>query len=108
MFFTLFYGFFKDTATTESNTYLPTLSLHDALPIWLSGRRAGRALSRAGGKGAPRRGRADERPQGPGRGGRPLLFQAAGLQGRVRGGAALQRWRVPPPDRKSTRLNSSH
>src|SRR3546814_1775055 len=27
--------FFNDTATTESYTYCHTLSLHDALPIWL-------------------------------------------------------------------------
>src|SRR3546814_20311139 len=26
---------FNDTATTEIYTYLPTLSLHDALPIWI-------------------------------------------------------------------------
>src|SRR3546814_10593657 len=26
--------FFNDTATTESYTYVHTLSLHDALPIW--------------------------------------------------------------------------
>src|SRR3546814_20036729 len=29
-----FYFFFKDTATTEIYTYVPTLSLHDALPIF--------------------------------------------------------------------------
>src|SRR3546814_19970536 len=30
----LFFFFFNDTATTEIYTYVPTLSLHDALPIW--------------------------------------------------------------------------
>src|SRR3546814_11703151 len=33
MFFFLIF-FFNDTATTEIYTYLHTLSLHDALPIW--------------------------------------------------------------------------
>src|SRR3546814_16734972 len=33
----LFFVFFNDTATTEIYTYLHTLSLHDALPISLSG-----------------------------------------------------------------------
>src|SRR3546814_14856099 len=31
----LFFFFFNDTATTEIYTYGLTLSLHDALPIWL-------------------------------------------------------------------------
>src|SRR3546814_15975475 len=30
--------FFNDTATTEIYTYLHTLSLHDALPIWIGPR----------------------------------------------------------------------
>src|SRR3546814_10926119 len=30
-----YYFFFNDTATTEIYTYLHTLSLHDALPIWI-------------------------------------------------------------------------
>src|SRR3546814_11113360 len=35
--FSLFlFFFFNDTATTESYTYCPTLSLHDALPISLT------------------------------------------------------------------------
>src|SRR3546814_4059721 len=29
--------FFTDTATTEIYTYFHTLSLHDALPIWIQG-----------------------------------------------------------------------
>src|SRR3546814_7100687 len=32
----MFYLFFNDTATTEIYTYWPTLSLHDALPIYLA------------------------------------------------------------------------
>src|SRR3546814_942344 len=35
------YLFFKDTATTESYTYSHTLSLHDALPIFVADRNAG-------------------------------------------------------------------
>src|SRR6059058_6656694 len=38
----VFFFFFNDTATTEIYTSLPTLSLHDALPIW-SWRSRGRA-----------------------------------------------------------------
>src|SRR3546814_19369864 len=33
--FFLSYFFFNDTATTEIYTYRHTLSLHDALPIWI-------------------------------------------------------------------------
>src|SRR3546814_19745831 len=33
MVYAIYYFFFKDTATTESYTYLHTPSLHDALPI---------------------------------------------------------------------------
>src|SRR3546814_9464206 len=32
---TMFFFFFNDTATTEIYTYRHTLSLHDALPIWI-------------------------------------------------------------------------
>src|SRR3712207_9281544 len=70
--------FFNDTATTE----IYTLSLHDALPISPPRRRCGRA---------PRRGPA-RRAGGPGRGGSWARRAAA----------------RPAPDRKSTRLNSSH
>src|SRR3546814_17489749 len=34
--YVLFFFFFNDTATTEIYTYLHTLSLHDALPIFLA------------------------------------------------------------------------
>src|SRR3546814_645003 len=33
-YYSFFYFFFNETATTEIYTYLHTLSLHDALPIW--------------------------------------------------------------------------
>src|SRR2546427_5969389 len=66
--------FFNDTATTE----IYTLSLHDALPIWL--RRQGEEQRAQAGSG-----------QGAGR-------SRAGRPDQVR----------PDPDRKSTRLNSSH
>src|SRR5689334_24714809 len=67
--------FFNDTATTE----IYTLSLHDALPIYLDGAhlRLPGAVDRAGLRA-------------------PALRRARGLAGRCRG------------DRKSTRLNSSH
>src|SRR5215813_14695448 len=66
-FFFIFF-FFNDTATTE----IYTLSLHDALPTWATGR--GRSPSACS---SPT---ADTLPLSP----------------------------PPPPDRKSTRLNSSH
>src|SRR3712207_8902444 len=86
MYFETF--FFNDTATTE----IYTLSLHDALPI-LEGRRACRSLGR---ECHPRTGCGE--PRRPRLGRRPLCDQwrVGGLVGR----------RIP--DRKSTRLNSSH
>src|SRR3712207_7090857 len=74
--------FFNDTATTE----IYTLSLHDALPIYRRGAAAAPADHQEG------RPRARGRPAGAGRHARPA--PAPGL--------------LPPPDRKSTRLNSSH
>src|SRR3712207_8981956 len=72
--------FFNDTATTE----IYTLSLHDALPIWV---RLGPALRHQAVGGLRVGGRA-----------RPLR---PGLD-------AAQAHRARPLDRKSTRLNSSH
>src|SRR3546814_5588535 len=46
VFFICFF-FFNDTATPEIYTYCHTLSLHDALPIFERGLRAGRAVGRA-------------------------------------------------------------
>src|SRR3712207_7352505 len=69
-----FFFFFNDTATTE----IYTLSLHDALPIYWEGRRAGGRYTRQPRAQPPR---VPETPEVP--------FAC-------------------PPDRKSTRLNSSH
>src|SRR3712207_7628452 len=76
--------FFNDTATTE----IYTLSLHDALPIWPAG--------------GPRHPQREDQPQsrGPHRPARP----GAGGRRPARGGRAQR----GAPDRKSTRLNSSH
>src|SRR3712207_6858200 len=74
--------FFNDTATTE----IYTLSLHDALPIW----RRRRARQQRGVPDDPRDDRGDpRRGVGPHAGHEPQRD-------------------VPPRDRKSTRLNSSH
>src|SRR3712207_7785468 len=77
--------FFNDTATTE----IYTLSLHDALPICLSAR-----------GGARRRSRFSRTDPGAARGRLPAP--------RAPGAAAAGRARTARPDRKSTRLNSSH
>src|SRR5205807_10651537 len=78
---TFFFFFFNDTATTE----IYTLSLHDALPICESRRRHDRAAA---------------------------AFQdLVGLLVIVyshRSGFGSPRDPEKPPDRKSTRLNSSH
>src|SRR5256885_4933683 len=57
VFFIFFFFFFNDTATTE----IYTLSLHDALPIWRSVRRAG--ARRAGRIAAPADGPAPGRSE---------------------------------------------
>src|SRR2546430_13559491 len=79
-----FFFFFNDTATTE----IYTLSLHDALPIFFAEALFGRHVVR----------RADD---------------AAGLRQRRDGqvaqlGDAEVEHQAARPDRKSTRLNSSH
>src|SRR3712207_8446518 len=92
MYFDFF--FFNDTATTE----IYTLSLHDALPIYLepAGHDRGGAAGQEGRRGGP---------------GEQALGQddaRAGLEGRhglLREGEPHP---VPGEDRKSTRLNSSH
>src|SRR2546429_6783063 len=75
----MFFFFFNDTATTE----IYTLSLHDALPIWV-------------------------RPSGL----KATLVTpcACPASGEPRGSrrARSHVTTVPSPDRKSTRLNSSH
>src|SRR3546814_2043003 len=55
----MFYFFFNDTATTEIYTYLHTLSLHDALPIWQYRQRA---VHGGGGEGLPDAGGDARRP----------------------------------------------
>src|SRR3712207_8563805 len=92
MFF--FFFFFNDTATTE----IYTLSLHDALPIWIR-----RIAINTGGGDAP---------------GLNAVIRAATLAaheegwevlGIRRGYTGLLEAEVDgEPDRKSTRLNSSH
>src|SRR3712207_7527848 len=85
----LLFFFFNDTATTE----IYTLSLHDALPIWF----------------VPRKGRTKLIRLSPGRGppqsSKPAMKAGASrtvLEGPHRGTIHAY------PDRKSTRLNSSH
>src|SRR3712207_7209003 len=79
--------FFNDPATTE----ICTLSLHDALPIFGIGREGGEAL-----------------PHGL------VAAQRRGRRGRDHGAVGRQRLGyglvtvIERPDRKSTRLNSSH
>src|SRR2546426_7826289 len=78
--FFLFFFFFNDTATTE----IYTLSLHDALPIWpLLWKWDGQERS-------PHQVHGERTPR---------TFCAP---------CALEPQDGPPPDRKSTRLNSSH
>src|SRR3712207_7630141 len=82
--------FFNDTATTE----IYTLSLHDALPI-------SRRSTGWSGRGASRRSGGCRRTTG-----------APATTSSPRRGASSSAPRSPPgaatPDRKSTRLNSSH
>src|SRR3712207_7953483 len=82
----LFFFFFNDTATTE----IYTLSLHDALPIYL----CGRVLRFARRARAPR----------PGSGG----FASVRRPPEQSGAWAEFAPQGAPRDRKSTRLNSSH
>src|SRR3712207_8777973 len=89
--------FFNDTATTE----IYTLSLHDALPIFVPVDPRVRARGAAG----HARGLADPRRADPaGTAATParLRGRAPGTREGSRGG------RARPRDRKSTRLNSSH
>src|SRR5256885_8827453 len=86
----LFFFFFNDTATTE----IYTLSLHDALPI-CRGERHVRARARQ--RADPRSGR---RPR--------QLHPRRREPGRARPRGRRHREQPPHPDRKSTRLNSSH
>src|SRR3546814_19627409 len=112
-----FFFFFKDTYTPEIYTSLHTLSLPDALPIWSRGspakrrspkpsrsarlRKPRRRQRRTSGASAlNRRGSSEKRPR--------LLFVRVRPSVRLPPRAVLPV--LPPgcPDRKSTRLNSSH
>src|SRR2546429_854591 len=75
---TYYFFFFNDTATTE----IYTLSLHDALPICARRRRA--------------------------RGERAAAPSSSGPSTRPRSRDRAREARAATPDRKSTRLNSSH
>src|SRR3989449_7573822 len=88
MFFYLFFFFFNDTATTE----IYTLSLHDALPIFIPFDRR-----RTNRHGVRRLGRLPQRECG-----RPVQSLDGWRRDVERLNGREQR------DRKSTRLNSSH
>src|SRR3546814_14111409 len=90
--------YFNDTATTEINTYVQTLSLHDALPIcWLWQRYVGPNTTLAAS--------AEMRELNPGR---PAGGGSSGCRRRY-SSPPWPPWRGSgPADRKSTRLNSSH
>src|SRR3712207_7358716 len=81
----MFFFFFNDTATTE----IYTLSLHDALPIFVQRDRRAERLRQV--HAAARAGPADAARRRPDAARRPVDLRAA-----------------DPRDRKSTRLNSSH
>src|SRR5947208_11239642 len=87
IFLSYFFFFFNDPATTE----IYTLSLHDALPISRCHRPADSSV------GAGRRRRRSEQGLGM-------------IPHRSRSRRSRSPWHrdVRPPDRKSTRLNSSH
>src|SRR2546422_8357223 len=78
----LSFFFFNDTATTE----IYTLSLHDALPIWITPVR--RSTVVRSGAGSP-----------------SWSASASPSRSAATHGSCHRRWK---PDRKSTRLNSSH
>src|SRR2546429_3595737 len=88
-----FFFFFNDTATTE----IYTLSLHDALPISPTVNFLPRAFWRRRRSVVRSSDMADAKP-------RNLRRVALGTTGLV----LLWLFGVWPPDRKSTRLNSSH
>src|SRR3712207_8148192 len=86
--------FFNDTATTE----IYTLSLHDALPIYLASPPCGRTAR------APR----DTRTRSGGLKGGPAAERRGERLETPWGGTGAGVRPVPVQDRKSTRLNSSH
>src|SRR3546814_20483366 len=105
----MLFFFFKDTATTEIYTYLHTLSLHDALPFWLqlfdgaSHGAEGQVAPafRSNGDTLAGAGEAIER-----------AWQEVAAEAEADGAGSDGDTGIlgpgPAPDRKSTRLNSSH
>src|SRR5437879_1234697 len=86
----------------------PTLPLHDALPISRPGGHTGRSAASPGPTGGAAPGSAWTARRGPGPSGRSGACcgpPGSPLAGQPRGGARSE---DPFPDRKSTRLNSSH
>src|SRR3546814_17306518 len=105
LFFVLCSFFFNDTATTEIYTYLHTLSLHDALPIWGADEAPGR----------PRRRRREfagcddlHRPDACGHRLADIERPAVGREADAVRAHHLGALAGDMRDRKSTRLNSSH
>src|SRR3546814_12218656 len=106
----MFYFFFKGTATTEIYAYLHTLSRHDALPIWAAAPAAALSASdwRLPAEATPA---TTAQPVAA-----PMPTVAQGRRPAVPAAtppvATAMPARTPrtaaPPDRKSTRLNSSH
>src|SRR3546814_12545854 len=107
MYIILFSFLFNETTTSDIYTYVPTLSLHDALPLWMS---AIASMDFDGfGVDIESRDVADVPERN-----RRLLDISARLDAAL-GGRPLAAIVMEPvimedvnPDRKSTRLNSSH
>src|SRR3546814_15453253 len=112
----VFFVFCNNPATTNIYTYLHTLSLHDALPIYGTGSETGTERDFSGSAGPARRintAKADLRPlSGYDRPHQHAATSPSGAQPRDEY-RRIARDRAPAPgsrheDRKSTRLNSSH
>src|SRR3546814_20143111 len=107
----MFFCFFKDTATTHIYTYLHTLSLHDALPIWIAiGIVKSLYIATKPGRDA----KASDKPVQVHLYARLVAIgkavddaRAVGLHLRDGAERAIQ-FGIHLEDRKSTRLNSSH
>ena len=90
-------------AVKLSETLDEVIARRVELPDRLPGCRLCGPLQEPDRLGAPDRGRARPGLHRPDRSGRPQLLQAAGLQGRVRGGPALHRRHVPEAARRAVR-----
>src|SRR3546814_17395685 len=104
--------FFKYTATTRTYTYLPTLSLHDALPISRALRADRKRTSHAAGN--PRhqedaeRGKCVIRDGGFMMGKSTSRNAATNHASQIKNHGSMNKAIRVGVDRKSTRLNSSH